>query len=280
MNSLKLHDIIKHAQSKRCISCILGYKPVRRITVEEMAPLHDMVRELNMESAETPDRIYDSLRRQIVQFDLLPGQVLSENALAAELGVSRTPVRNALSRLLEEGCINVYPQRGTEVSYISLERVRQAVFLNKVLEQDMLTRLCAGPISDEPFSRLTDSVARQRRFYDRQQFEDLLYEDSRMHRMFFQLGGCGIGWTAVNYLNCDLMRIHYLLIRTYSYKVPMAAVDSWENSMTEHRMILDALRKRDTDAVCLLSDNHITQVLWKADTLRQIYPAYFQAKSE
>lgn len=253
---------------------------MRRITVGEMVLLHDIARELNIEPIETPDGIYDSLRRQIVQFDLLPGQVISENALAAELGVSRTPVRNALSRLQEEGCINVYPQRGTEVSYISLERVRQAVFLNKVLEQDILTRLCAGPISDEQFSRLTDSIARQRRFYDSQQFEDLLFEDSRMHRMLFQFSGYGIGWTAINSISCDLMRIHYLLIRTYSYKVPMAAVDSWENSMTEHRMILDALRKRDTDAVCLLSDNHITQVLWKADTLRQIYPAYFQARSE
>lgn len=242
--------------------------------------MHDLVHRLSEEPADAPDKIYSRLRRQIIEFSLLPGQVISENALAAELGVSRTPVRSALARLQEEGCINVYPQRGTEISYVSMERVRQAVFLNKVLEQDILAHLCSTPISDRQFSLLNDSIARQRRFYDTQQFENLLFEDTRMHRMFYQFGGCDIGWTAISSINCDLLRVHYLLIRTYSYKVPMAAVNSWENTMTEHRMIIDALRRRDCDAVCLLSDNHITQVLWKSDTLRQIYPAYFQSKAE
>ena len=60
----------------------------------------------------------------------------------------------------------------------------------------------------------------------------------------------------------------------------MAAVSSWENNMTEHRMILDALRKRDSDAVCLLSDNHVGQIIWKADNLRRIYPEYFASAAE
>jgi DNA-binding GntR family transcriptional regulator len=221
------------------------------------------------------ESIYDILRRRIIQFELLPGQILSENNLASVLGVSRTPVRDALSRLAEEGCIHVYPQRGTEVSYISLERVRQAVFLCTVLEQDVLEQLCTEGVSDEEFEQLENSLRLQRRYYDQQCSEKLLEEDTRLHRLLYAFCGRGIAWTAIDAIDCDLMRIRYLQICTYSYKVQMSAVASWENSLTEYRMMLSALQKRDVEAVSLLSSNHISQVIWDIDNLRRIYPTYF-----
>lgn len=223
------------------------------------------------------ESIYDILRRRIMEFDLLPGEVLSENALASSLGVSRTPVRDALSRLVDEGFINVYPQRGTEVSYISLERARQAVFLCSVLEQDVLEQLCSEGLPDEKFRQLENSLQLLRRYYDQQSIEKLFDEDTRMHHMLYEFCGREIAWTAIDAINCDLMRIRYLQIRTYSYKTQMAAVASWENSLTEYRMMLNALRKRDSDAVCLLSSNHMNQILWNGDNLRRIYPEYFDS---
>lgn len=224
--------------------------------------------------------IYEQLRRRIILFDLLPGETLSENSLAADLGVSRTPIRDALARLQDEGCIRVYPQRGTKVSHISLERVRQAVFLTKVLEQDALAALCAAGLSEAQIKQVSDSLARQRRLYDAQQFEDLLWEDCRLHAMSFEFCNQGLSWTAIRTIDCDLLRVQFLIIRTFSYKAQMAAVSSWESNMTEHRMILDALRKRDSDAVYLLSDNHLGQIMWKADNLRRIYPEYFASGAE
>ena len=221
--------------------------------------------------------IYAILRRRIIQFELLPGETLSENSLASLFGVSRTPVRGALARLAEEGCVRIYPQWRTEVSYISMERLRQAVFLCTVLEQDIWEQLCSEGISPEKFELLENNLRMQRRYYDQQRSGELLEADTQMYRLLYGFCGREIALTAVDAVNCDLMRIRYLQICTYSYKTQMAAVASWENVLTEYRMMLNSLRQHDTEAVSLLSSNHISQLIWNVDNLRRIYPEYFTA---
>ncbi len=228
------------------------------------------------ESGNTSDGIYELLRRKILEFTLLPGETLSENTLAAELGVSRSPVRDALSRLVSEGCIVVYPQRGTQVSKISLQRVRQFVFMRTVLEKQVLAELCATGIAEEHFEMLEQSLMLQRQHYETQSTSELLYEDLRMHQLLYEFCGHKSAWVPFNMLDCDMLRISCLQIRTYSYNVTMAAVDSWENALIEHRMMFDALRKRDTQAVCLLCSRHIEQIVWSGEDLRRIYPQYFE----
>lgn len=223
--------------------------------------------------------VYAVLRQKIIEFELLPGEFLSENGLASMLGVSRTPVREALSRLVEDGCVEVYPQRGTQVSRISPERIRQAVFLRSVLEQSVLERLCETGVTDAQFRQLEQSLRRQREHFAAQREADLLNEDTRMHRLFYRFCGRETAWDAFSALNCDMMRIRFLQIRTFSYRhVPMAAVDSWENRLTEHRMMLDALRKRDAEALGLLSNAHLAHIERNAQDLRLIYPQYFAAE--
>lgn len=230
---------------------------------------------VKQQSNTASEAIYDLLRKRIIQFQLLPGEVLSENSLASSLGVSRSPVRDALSRLADEGCIQVYPQRGTEVSHISMEHVRQAVFLCTVLEQDALEQLCTEGVSDDEFRQLEENLQLQRRCFDEQRPDELLEADMRLHNLLFSFCGRDIALTAIGAVNCDLLRVRFLQISTYSYKVQMAAVASWESSLTEYRMMLSALRKRDVNAVSLLSSNHISQVIWNIDNLRRIYPDYF-----
>lgn len=229
------------------------------------------------EACAARDSIYGLLRKRIVQFDLLPGETLSENTLAAELGVSRSPVRDALSRLVDEGCVVVYPQRGTQVSYISLPRVRQFVFMRTVLEKKVLEELCETGLTGEQIAEIEESLRRQRRFYETQATNELLYEDLRMHRLLYEFCGHESAWEPFDMLDCDTLRVSCLQIRTYSYKVTMAAVDSWENVLIEHRMMLDALRRRDAEAVCLLSSRHIEQIVWSGEDLRRIYPQYFES---
>ena len=67
--------------------------------------------------------IYNQLRMQILNLDIRPGERLSENILSSQMNASRTMVRDALSRLVEEGYIVVYPQRGTEVTLLDSERI-------------------------------------------------------------------------------------------------------------------------------------------------------------
>ena len=100
-----------------------------------------------------PDDAYSQLRHRIIDFTLLPGEFLSENALASQMGTSRATVREAIARLAEEGCVEVFPQRGTQVSRISINRLHHAVFLRTVLEESVLRQLCSTGITPEQIGR-------------------------------------------------------------------------------------------------------------------------------
>lgn len=80
------------------------------------------------------DQVYALIRQAIVSLDLVPGQALSENELAGEYGVSRTPVREALIRLADDGLVEVVPQLRTFVSRINPRDVREAQFIRETLE--------------------------------------------------------------------------------------------------------------------------------------------------
>ncbi|MDO3381241.1 GntR family transcriptional regulator [Gilvimarinus algae] len=93
-------------------------------------------------------QIYGFVRDAIVSMELLPGQMISETALAAKFGVSRTPVREALIQLSAIGFVDVLPQRGTFVSRFSMEKILEARFIREALELSVVSYL-AENITDE-----------------------------------------------------------------------------------------------------------------------------------
>ena len=84
------------------------------------------------------DRIYLQLRAAMMRLTLAPGEPLHTQELAARLGVSRTPVREAFIRLQRDGLVNILPQRETTVSLIDLSRVLQGRILREGLEREGL----------------------------------------------------------------------------------------------------------------------------------------------
>lgn len=220
--------------------------------------------------------IYLHLRKQIIEFTLLPGDLLSENTLAAELNVSRSPIRDALAQLVEEGWVVVYPQKGTQVSFISVQRMRNYAFVRNVWDTAVFNALCKAGLSQPQFAQLEDSLAKQRQYYEKQLADKLLLEDVAMHRLFYTFSGHEASWQNLARLDSDMLRISYLQIKTYGHRVSMSAVDSWENTIVEHRILIDALRRRDTEAVCITNSRHIEQALWSSEYLRRIYPTYFE----
>lgn len=87
-------------------------------------------------SAETPvsQRVYEHIREQIIALSWAPGRRLSEKDVAAEIGVSKTPVREAFIRLSEEGLIEIRPKSGSYVSEISFEKVYESLMLRRAIE--------------------------------------------------------------------------------------------------------------------------------------------------
>jgi len=93
-------------------------------------------------------QILNFIRDAIVSMELLPGQMISETALAQQFGVSRTPVREALIQLSNIGFVEVLPQRGTYVSKFSMDKILQARFIREALEVAVVSHLASGISED------------------------------------------------------------------------------------------------------------------------------------
>ncbi len=116
----------------------------------------------DLAAGESPVRsIYAILRREIVTLRLRPAERLSENELAARFRTSRAPVREALIRLVEDGLIDVRPQRGSFVSRISLTAMERARFVREALEVAIIRRVADQGVPDAIRAELEHAITRQ-----------------------------------------------------------------------------------------------------------------------
>src|ERR687895_101911 len=121
-------------------------------------------RSLLREHSTTSARVqaYAALREAIVRAELEPGRQLSENELAARLGVSRTPIREALVRLRDERLVEIVPQLGTFVTLISPDAIADAQFIREALECSAI-RLATENASERDLEELQANLAAQDR---------------------------------------------------------------------------------------------------------------------
>jgi DNA-binding GntR family transcriptional regulator len=139
-------------------------------------------------------KVYDTLRTKMLTLELPPGAALSENELAAALGVSRTPVRESLILLSEEGLVQVFPQIGSFVSRVDPERVADAQFLREAVELASLEGI-RGALDTGLIKDLQANLHRQHApDIDLEEFFAL---DEEFHQGLLRLGGHGNAWPTV-----------------------------------------------------------------------------------
>ena len=80
------------------------------------------------------DYVFDTLKKEILKLELKPGQAISENEICARFDVSRTPVREALRRLQEQGFVRTVPYSGTYVTLLNLDDIRQMIYMRIAVE--------------------------------------------------------------------------------------------------------------------------------------------------
>lgn len=235
--------------------------------------------DMELEKNDLKNEVYYQLRNQILNMDIKPGERLSENLLSSQMNVGRNAVREALSRLVEEGYIVVYPQRGTEVTLIDRERIRQAVFSHTVLEQAMIEELCSQGLTGEQLKSLEEVLTRQKSESNQQNIMDFLVMEQELHYLFSSFCGREYSWEVFRTLDCDLLRLNYLQYTTFNYRIDMSSLTSWEHSQVEGRLLVDHLRRRDAEAASLICANHFNTILWNAGTLQEIYPQFFSGQA-
>ena len=206
---------------------------------------------------------YGRIREDIIRGRVAPGSLLSENELAASLGISRQPVREALLLIAQEDLVEVRPQSGTYVTRIDPDRVREAQFIREAIELASLAA-CATPDADDR-RMLRDLIARQRTASDRDAFYPL---DEEFHRALLGLAGHANAWAAVSSAKAHLDRARY---------VGMSATRSVQDYVDDHERVVDALVEGDADAAADALRSHLRFVFADLEAVRTASPELFDA---
>jgi len=214
----------------------------------------------------TSDQVYLALREAIVSAELTPGLKLSENELAGELGVSRTPVREALARLRDERLVAIVPQLGTFVTLISPRAVADAAFVREALECAAVARPVSR-IGDEQADELRRNLGAQERA--RASGDERAFDrwDEEFHRRLCDYSGHLIAWVLSRRANGHLDRVRRLSLPDPSYL---------SETLAEHHAIVAALAAGDSSAAETALRHHMRMTPANLPRLREQYPDYFE----
>ena len=190
--------------------------------------------------------VFEKIKQAIYEGALKKEERLVESTIAENLGVSRTPVREALRQLESEGLVKNYPRRGAVVQGVSIEDAIEIYDLREVLEGLMARKTCEK-ISDGEIRELKKILIRMRDSIDGEDFEHYL----NLHHDYNQL--------LLN--NCNNKRLISMINHIHEYlgslrHITLMPMERREEAYREHVEIVTALEKGDSEGVETLARNH------------------------
>ena len=202
-------------------------------------------------SASLEEKVYLSLEEQIISQKLRPGESVTEMKLSRELGVSRTPVREALQRLDREGLIKLVPNKGAVVLGIS-EKDLIDIYKIRMRLEGLATSIAAEKRDPEFCRELCDNVELTGFYMEKGDIEKVKNLDSQFHDIIYR--SC-----ESRMLGKTLSELHRYIA---SYRKLSLAVDGRiERSLSEHREIYDAIVRGDAAAADALTSEHVERAL-------------------
>ena len=206
-----------------------------------------------------------TIKDNIVKLQLAPGSQISENELAAEMGLSRTPVREALIELSKVKIVEVYPQKRSMVSLIDYELVEESRFMRYILECAVVELDC-GLAAPEDIMRLRENVRLQNFYLDSYYPDNLMVLDNEFHGLLFSIARKPQVFALMQNIS-----IHFDRVRCMS----LSAVKDLR-IVQDHEEIVEAIARKDPAAARELMELHLNR--YKIDTaeMREKYPQYFK----
>jgi DNA-binding GntR family transcriptional regulator len=210
-------------------------------------------------------RVRRIIETRIITNVLRPGERLSESELAAKLGVSRQPVREALIRLSEASLVLVLPQRGTVVTKISVARAQSARFLRLAVENAVAREAAmrADAAAVAVMRALIDDQAAAVRSGDHGRFLAL---DDALHRAFAASASHEDAWRLLHNVKLHMDRVRYL---SQPDATPAPRL------LQQHIAIVDAIEARDPAAAAAMMTRHLSELLTSLPRLIEMMPDYF-----
>ena len=209
----------------------------------------DDMKELMDEYLPLRDVVFQTLRKAILKGELKPGERLMEVQLANRLGVSRTPIREAIRKLELEGLVTMIPRRGAEVAEITEKNMRDVLEVRRALEE-LAVKIACDKITEGELKELA-VVAKK--------FRDVMYCDNLM-----QITEADVEFHEIIYRATGNMRLIQILSnlreQMYRYRIEHIKDRSQRKVLVqEHQEIMRALAARDVEATRRAIRNHINK---------------------
>ncbi len=195
------------------------------------------------------DQIYAMIRSMILTGVLPPGGILEEKAIASRLGVSRTPIREAVQKLGDEHLIEIKPQSGTRVANISLGHVHQAFIIRRALESETAAA-AASKMTAKDETRLEGNYFQHRLALERELFVDAIGFDDEFHRIIADIADLPLLWQAIAIFKAQLDRCRHKTLPIDGYAA---------STLSQHQAILDALKEHNGKLAGEMMRSHLDQ---------------------
>lgn len=205
------------------------------------------------------------LTKNIVMLELLPGTLLSEKEISIELGLSRTPVREALIELSKSQIVEIYPQRGSCISLIDNSLVEEAGFLRLVLEKAIIEEVCKYAEAED-FIVLGENISLQKFYLNNPSPNKLIELDNQFHRELFKIAKKQHIYSLMNSMSMHFDRVRSISVKSIK---DIKIVD-------DHEQILNAIKERDVEKGIEMTIKHLSRYKVQEEELQEKYPAYFK----
>ncbi|MGU3575236.1 GntR family transcriptional regulator [Brucellaceae bacterium C25G] len=226
------------------------------------------ISELSRSRAQMPrtaDLIYRELHRDIVSMKLKPNSKVTEKDLLAHFGVSRTPLRQAIVRLADEGLITVFPQAGTFVAPIPVRILLESILIRKALEA-VVAETVARVAVDDDIALLDHNLIEQENALRTGDLSEFHRIDSEFHRLVGRISGLFTIVTTIEHVRAQIDRYRLLTLPQQG---------RLERVITEHRAVRDAFAAKDAEKAGSMMARHIGQMYDEVEALKTLDKDYF-----
>lgn len=215
---------------------------------------------LNLKSLK--EQVYEYLQRQLEKGELLPGSEINMEETSRKLGVSRTPLRDALLQLEMEGFVSILPRRGVVVNHLSIRDIKNYYEIIGALESAALSQ-GFGKLKNSHIEKMQELNHKMEQAIKEDNFNLYYRKNLKFHNVFLQFSE-----------NENLMKIvSTLKKRLYDFPRQEGFVKQWEeSSIQEHRELVDLIRKgKKEDAA-----RHLRDVHWSYEVQEKFIKRYYK----
>ena len=206
-----------------------------------------------------------NIKENIINLSLEPGSQISENEIAAEIGLSRTPVREALLDLSQVQIVNLYPQKKGVVSLIDFDLIDESQFMRLHLEKAVMEIACQVA-TEEDIQRLVENVRLQNFYVQNPNSRELRELDTAFHGILFDIAGKPLIYQVMNTIAIHLERVRNMSL---SPSHPIRSVH-------DHEDMIEAIQDHDAQRACAMLDVHLMRYKTLLPEIREKFPQYLK----